>query len=176
MIIEKTKLPDVWLIKPDIVSDFRGDYVMIYNQKLYQDLTGVTFDFVEHDISTSTKGILRGIHYSPECWKLNECFYGKLYYVVVNCDNESLGYGQWQAFILSAENRHQILKHPRYGSGFYCLSDFALFHYRQTEYYNPDTPNQKTFHWRDNNFGIWWPDKNPLVSKRDEMGHYEQET
>src|SRR3990167_6949739 len=102
-----TKLPDVWLIKPDVNTDFRGDYVTKWNEKQYRDIMagrGVPQPFVEHDISTSTKGVLRGIHYSPHCWKLNQCLYGKLYYVVVNCDPTHPGFGKWQSFILSGEN------------------------------------------------------------------------
>ncbi len=167
MQVLETKLPDVWLVQPELHEDFRGDYVMLYNEKLYKRF-GVKF--VEHDISTSIKGVLRGIHYSPNCWKLNECLVGKIYYVVVNCDKESSDFKKWQAFILSDENRLQLVKHPRYGSGFYVLSDFALFHYMQSQYYDANDPDQQTFKW--DKMGIWWPDKHPIVSERDERGEY----
>lgn len=172
MEVIKTTLRDVWLIKPDANTDFRGDYVMTYHKELYQkhpDLPPI--EFVEHDISTSTqRGILRGIHYSPNCWKLNQCLYGKIYYVCVNCDKESIGYGEWESFILSGENHYQIFKHPRYGTGFYTLSDYVVFHYIQSQYFDPKDPDQQTIKW--DSMGIWWPDKNPILSKRDEGGHY----
>lgn len=171
MKIFKTQLDDVLLIKPDIFEDFRGDYVMTYNQGLYREMD-IDVDFVEEDVSTSTKGVLRGIHYSPSCWKLNQCLYGKLYYVVVNCDEKHLEFGKWQSFILSDKNHYQLFKHPRYGSGFLVLSDYAVFHYMQSEYYNPSNPNQKTFMWNDPRFNIWWPTKDPILSQRDEVGRY----
>lgn len=171
MIIEETKLPDVWLIKPDVHQDYRGDYVMTFHKKLYDEICGEK-EWVEHDISTSSKGVLRGIHYSPECWKLNECLYGKIYYVVVNCDTKDKEYGKWQGFILSDSNHYQLLKHPRYGSGFVCLSDVAVFHYLQTEYYQEGNPNQRTFKW--DSFNIDWP-PHTMISKRDREGAYEWE-
>ena len=172
MEVLETELEGVLLIKPDINEDFRGDYVMTYNEKLYV-MHGIGASFVEHDISTSTKGVLRGIHYSPNCWKLNQCLYGEIYYVVVNCDEKDPEFGKWQSFILSGRNRHQLFKQPRYGSAFLVLSDYCLFHYMQSEYYDPCNPNQKTFKWDDPRFGIWWPKlRPPILSQRDEEGHY----
>ena len=174
MKVIETQLDGVFLIKPDIFEDFRGDYVMVYNDNLYAkeiyDRTGISIRFVEHDISTSTKGVLRGIHYDPKCWKINQCLYGRIYHVVVDCDVESPTFGKWQAFILSDRNRYQLLKHPRYGNSFLVLSDYAVFMYYQSEYYDP--ARQKTFLWNDPRFNIWWPIKNPIVSQRDEEGHY----
>ncbi|KKN87068.1 hypothetical protein LCGC14_0263380 [marine sediment metagenome] len=171
MEIVKTQLDDVLLIKPDIFEDFRGDYVMTHNQRLYRE-TGIDVDFVEENVSISTKDVLRGIHYSPSCWKLNQCLYGRLYYVVVNCEEFHPEFGKWQSFILSDKNHYQLFKHPRYGSGFLVLSDHAVFHYKQSEYYAPLNPNQKTFKWDDPRFNIWWPTKDPILSQRDEVGHY----
>ncbi len=170
MEVIKTTLADVWLIKPDINIDFRGDYVMTYNEDLYGQMGLPPIKFVEHDISTSKKGVLRGIHYSPNCWKLNSCLHGEIYYVVVNCDKESIGYGQWEPFILSDKDYCQIFRHPRYGAGLLALSDCALYHYLQSEYYNPQSPAQDTIKW--NSMNIWWPTKTPILSQRDEVGHY----
>lgn len=180
MIVEQTSLDGVLLIKPDIHTDFRGDYAMTYHKDKYDTFCrqiknwreDAPIEFVEHDISTSTKGVLRGIHYSPTCWKINQCLHGTIYYVVVNCNEESPEFGKWQSFILSDKNRYQLFKHPRYGSGFYVLSDFAVFHYIQSEYYNPDKPKQETFKWNDGRFNIWWPTDNPILSQRDQEGDY----
>jgi len=171
----ETTLKDVWVIKPDIHTDFRGEYVMTWNTDLY----GASFPFwrasrgepwVEHDISTTLqRGTLRGIRYSPRCWKLNQGLQGAIYYVVVNCDVEDSQFGVWEAFVLSHKNRHQLLKHPRYGSGFLTLTDNVLFHYLQSQYYDPENPDQKTFMWDDPRFNIWWPIKNPILSQRDEL-------
>lgn len=171
MQIEKTKLRDVWLVKPDVYTDFRGDYVMTFNKKLYEQFG---FEVVEQDISTSTKGVLRGIHYSPNCWKIYECMSGTMYYAIVNCDKEDPEFGRWESFIISDKNHCQIVKHPRYGAGFVAVTDCVL-HYMQSEYYNPDDPNQSTFKYNDERFKIWWPKitPEPILSRRDEIGEYE---
>lgn len=166
-----TALSDVWLIKPDVFTDFRGDYLMTYNKKLYEKLPP-DVEWVEHCISTSTKNVLRGIHYSPHCWKIYQCLYGKLYYVIVNCDEKDPEFGKWESFILDDRNRYQLLKHPKYGAGFLSLTDYSILYYLQSQYYNAENPDQSTFKWDDPRFKIWWSVKNPILSRRDEEGTY----
>ena len=169
MIVEKTKMKDVLLIKPSIFEDFRGTYVETYNEEEYQK-NGITQKFVQDDISTSSKGVLRGLHGDAETWKLISCMYGRFYFVVVNCDEKSPDFGQWQSFTLSAENQYQVLVPPMHGNGHLILSDVAIFHYKQTTYYDPK--GQFSYRFDDPRLGIWWPIKNPILSRRDEEGHY----
>ena len=136
MIIEKTKLDGVLLIKPNVFEDHRGQYVETYNEKLYNE-HGINVKFVQDDISISSKHVLRGIHGDAETWKLISCLHGKFYLVVVNCDQESENFGKWQSFTLSEYNRHQVLVPPKYGNGHLILSEQAIFHYKQNTYYNP---------------------------------------
>jgi len=169
MQINKTKLQGVLLLKLDVFEDFRGEYIETYNEKLYVE-NGVDIRFVQDDISVSTKNVLRGIHGDTETWKLISCLYGKFYLIVVNCDTVSENFGKWQSFILSDRNRYQVLVPPKYGNGHLVLSDQAIFHYKQSTYYNPS--NQFTFKWNDPKLNIWWPVKNPILSQRDEAGYY----
>nr|MDD4984423.1 dTDP-4-dehydrorhamnose 3,5-epimerase family protein [Dehalococcoidales bacterium] len=170
MQITATKLPDVWLIKPDVDYDYRGEYAMIYNEEWFKKNFPQVPDFLEEDISYSSYGVLRGLHYSPHCWKLNEVLFGKLYYVVVNVDKNHKDYRQWESFILSGENHFQLLKHPRYASGFLTQSNIAIFHYWQSQYYDTKDPDQQTFKFNDREFGIWWPPtKKPILSQRDSI-------
>jgi len=169
MEIIKTKLEGVLLIKPDVFYDFRGEYVMTYNEELYKK-HGIDVKFVEEDISTSAKGVLRGIHYDPVCWKLTDVLHGSIYNVLTDCDEKSDSFGKWEAFILSDKNHFQLFRHPRYGSAFLALEDNTVFHYMQSEYYVRS--RQKTFMWNDPRFNIWWPKLTPfpILSQRDETG------
>jgi dTDP-4-dehydrorhamnose 3,5-epimerase len=167
--IDKTKLDGVLLIKLDIFKDCRGGYVETYNEKLYKKY-GIDIKFVEDDISVSKRNVLRGIHGDYKTWKLISCLYGKFYLVVVNCDADSKNFGKWQSFILSDKNRLQILVPPKYGNAHLILSDKAIFHYKQSAYYNPK--RQFTYKWNDPSFNISWPIRNPIVSKRDKVGHF----
>lgn len=168
MEVIKTKLEKVLLIKPKIFEDFRGSYVEIYNAKLYKE-HGIDIDFVQDDISVSKKHVLRGIHGDPETWKLISCLKGKLYAVIVNCDEDSEDFGKWDSFELSEENRHQVLVPPKYGTSHLVLSDEAIFHYKQSTYYNPKVLKQFTYRFDDPRFNIDWPVKTPILSERDKL-------
>jgi dTDP-4-dehydrorhamnose 3,5-epimerase len=166
----KTKLEGVKIIKIQPFKDFRGEYVELYNEKLYKQ-AGIKIKFVEDDISISKKNVLRGIHgYLEKNWRLVSCLYGKLYLVVVSCNEKSKNFGKWQAFILSDKKRKQILVPPGYGMAYLALSDLVIFHYKQSEYYDPK--KQFTYKWDDPRFKIKWPIKNPILSERDRLGHY----
>jgi len=166
MKIEKTKLEGILLIKPPtIFEDFRGTYVEIYNEELYRK-AGINVDFVQDDISVSSRHVLRGIHGDGETWKLISCLYGKFYLVVVNWDSTSPQYGQWDSFVLSESNRLQVLIPPKFGNGHLVLSEQAIFHYKQTTNYN--RAGQFTLLWNDPKLNMWWPIKDPIVSRRDE--------
>jgi len=167
--IKKTKLEGVMVIKPTVFEDFRGEYVETYNEDIYRE-KGIDVNFVQDDISISTKHVLRGIHGDEETWKLISCHFGKFYLMVVNCDQDSNTFGKWEAFTLSARNRHQVLVPPRYGNGHLVMSDIAIFHYKQNTYYNPK--GQFTYTWNDPKLDLWWPIKKPIVSQRDELGHF----
>lgn len=166
MEVKNTKLEGVKLITPPTnFEDFRGTYVEIYNEVLYKQL-GITIDFIQDDISISNKHVLRGIHGDSETWKLISCLYGKFYLVVVNLDQRSSQYKQWESFTLSDANRLQVLVPPNFGNGHLVLSEVAIFHYKQNTQYN--RAGQFTYLWNDPDLNIWWPVKNPILSRRDE--------
>jgi dTDP-4-dehydrorhamnose 3,5-epimerase len=169
MEVTPTDLDGVQLIKPSIFEDFRGEYVETYNQDEYRE-KGIACNFIQDDISISSQNVLRGIHGDAETWKLISCMFGKFYFVVVNCDVESPNFGKWQSFTLSDKNRWQVLVPPKYGNGHLVMSSMTIFHYKQTTYYNPK--GQFTYAWNDPRLNIWWPVKNPIVSRRDEEGRF----
>ena len=166
MEVIQSSLDGVLIIKPPTISeDFRGSYVELFNDQLYKE-AGINQVFVQDDISTSSQYVLRGIHGDGKTWKLVSCLYGKFYLVVVNNDSTSSQFCKWEAFVLSDQNRLQVLIPPLFGNGHVVLSPTAIFHYKQTTYYERAT--QFTLLWNDPRLKIWWPVKNPLVSRRDE--------
>ena len=161
----KTTLEGVLSILPSTnFEDFRGSYVEIYNKKLFQD-AGLTQDFIQDDISTSYRNVLRGIHGDSKTWKLVSCLKGSFYLVVVNNDSSSPQFGKWEGFTLSDANRLQVLIPPEFGNGHLVLSESAIFHYKQTTDY--DREGQFTLLWNDPKLDIWWPTDNPILSRRD---------
>lgn len=168
--IVRTKLEGVLLITPERTEeDFRGEIVEMYNQKVYKE-AGIEVDFVQDNIMTSSKHVLRGFHGDSKTWKLVSCLYGKFYLVVANCDEESKSFGRWEAFVLSDRNRKQVLVPPKFGLAHLVLSDVEVFSYKLSEYHDPR--GQFTYKWNDPRFKVWWPIKNPILSRRDEEGKY----
>jgi len=166
MDVSKTALDGVLLITPPtIFEDFRGQYVEIYNRVLYNE-AGIGVDFIQDDISMSTRHVLRGIHGDGGTWKLVSCLHGKFYLVVVNNDPDSPQYRKWTSFTLSERNRQQVLIPPKFGNGHVVLSDSAIFHYKQNTQY--DRAGQFTILWNDPSYDFWWPIADPIVSRRDQ--------
>lgn len=166
--VKETNLPGVKLITPTFFEDFRGQYIELYNKELYKS-KGIDIDFIEDDVSITTRYALKGIHGDDRTWKLISCLYGKFYIVIINYDFESQYFGKWQGFTLSDTKKTQVLVPPKHGNGHVCISEICLFHYKQSHSY--DLSRQFSIQWNDERFGIWWPIKNPTVSRRDEVGN-----
>jgi dTDP-4-dehydrorhamnose 3,5-epimerase len=163
--VSDTQLDGVKLITPPTVfEDFRGTYVELYNRDLYQQ-QGITAEFVQDDISTSARHVLRGVHGDGKTWKLISCLVGRFYLMVVNNDPDHPQYRKSQGFTLSDANRLQVLVPPKFGNGHVVLSEFAVFHYKQSTLY--DRASQFTLLWNDPALGLWWPVRDPIVSPRD---------
>ena len=164
--VNRTSLDGVLLIEPPTrFEDFRGTYVETYNEEIYR-AAGVDVQFLQDDISVSSRHVLRGLHGDQKTWKLISCLHGKFYLVVVNWDPTSPQHRKWQSFVLSDRNNLQVLIPPKFGNGHLVLSEQAIFHYKQSTYY--DREGQFTIAWNDPALGLWWPVKDPIVSQRDQ--------
>jgi dTDP-4-dehydrorhamnose 3,5-epimerase len=169
MKVEKTNLEGVLKITLDTFEDHRGYYIETYNEDLYKK-NGIDIKFIQDDVSVSKKNVLRGIHGDRETWKLISCLEGEFYLMVVNNDENSPQYMQWESFTLSEKNRIQILVPPKFGNGHLVISGRAIFHYKQNTNYNPK--RQFTIRWNDSNYKFNWPIKTPILSERDKLGHF----
>ncbi|CDL01392.1 dTDP-4-dehydrorhamnose 3,5-epimerase [Magnetospirillum gryphiswaldense MSR-1 v2] len=164
MIVDKSEIDGVLTVTPGIFEDYRGYYVETYNQHDYQ-AAGIAVPFVQDDISVSRRGVLRGLHGDAKTWKLISCLSGEIYLAVLDCRDCSPTKGAWQGFTISDRNRMQVLVPPGVANGHAILSERAIFHYKQSEYYDPGS--QFTVKWNDPAHGIWWPLSDPILSQRD---------
>ncbi len=162
--VETTSLPGVYLIKLNVHEDKRGNFYETYNEKEYR-AAGMEAHFIQDDISTSRKGVLKGMHGDAGTYKLVQCVFGEVYAVILNCDETSESFGKWQSFVLSDKNKHQLYIPPLYGNGYYVVSDIAVYSYKQSTYYGEY--KQFTFKWNDKRFGIQWPSSSVIISERD---------
>lgn len=171
----RTRLDKVLLFEPEVFEDFRGLYLETYNKEEYvriiKENTGEEVEFVQDSMSRSTKKVLRGIHGDEKTWKLIDCPEGKIYVVITNCNTKDTNFGQWESFDLSDRNMRQVLVPPKYGTAHIVLSERAVFHYKQSTYYDPTNLVQFSYRFDDSRFNIWWPIKDPILSKRDEQAN-----
>jgi len=163
MQVNNTTLEGVKLISLDVFEDHRGRYIELFNEQWFKENV-VNVSFVQDDVSVSRRNVLRGIHGDSTTYKLISCLYGAIYLVIVDIHRRT-----WQAFTLNGEGGQQVLVPPGDGVAHLVLSNWAVFHYKQSTYYNPES--QFTYRYNDPQFGIWWPISDPILSKRDKGGN-----
>tara|TARA_Y100001935_G_C17310006_1_gene515165 strand:- start:3329 stop:3862 length:534 start_codon:yes stop_codon:yes gene_type:complete len=166
MKVEKTKLNGLLIITPEIFEDGRGFFLESFNADRYKK-AGINLDFVQDNHSRSCKGVLRGLHFQktkPQ-GKLVRVVRGEVYDVAVDIRSGSPTYGQWEAIIISEENKKQVWIPPGFAHGFLVLSETADFEYKCTDYYDPS--DEGSLLWNDPHLNIPWPLKNPKLSEKD---------
>ena len=167
MNVIKTKLKDCVIIEPKVFGDERGFFLETFQGVRYADLAGINLPFVQDNHSRSSKGVLRGLHFQktkPQ-GKLVRVVRGEVYDVAVDIRSGSPTYGQWEAVILSEENKTQFWVPPGFAHGFVVLSETADFKYKCTDYYDPS--DEGSLLWNDPDLNIPWPIDNPKLSEKD---------
>ena len=168
-----TAIPEVIAFEPRVFGDERGFFMESFNQKLFDELTGTSHQFVQDNHSRSARGVLRGLHYQlpPHAQgKLVRVTQGRVFDVAVDIRRASPSFGQWVGMELSGENHRQFWIPPGFAHGFLVLSDSADFLYKTTGYYAPAA--ERCIHWHDAQLEIEWPEIGmaPLVSAKDAQG------
>ena len=167
MNIIQTKLADCVIIEPKVFGDERGFFLETFQVARYAEVAGISLPFVQDNHSRSSKGVLRGLHFQktkPQ-GKLVRVVRGEVYDVAVDIRAGSDTYGQWEAVILSEENKKQIWVPPGFAHGFVVMSDTADFEYKCTDYYDPS--DEGSLLWNDPDLGIPWPVASPTLSEKD---------
>jgi len=171
MKITPTNIPDLLIIEPKVFGDERGFFLESFNRKVFEELTGITSEFVQDNHSKSSKGVLRGLHYQikqPQ-GKLLQCGSGEVFVVAVDLRKTSSTFGQWEGVHLLAENKRQFWVPAGFAHGFVVLSDTAEFLYKTNDYYAPEY--ERCIRWNDEDLAIdWHYEKQPLVSEKDARG------
>lgn len=168
MDIIDTKLKDVYLIEPIVHADQRGFFLESYNANSLTNV-GLSYNFIQDNHSLSVEaGVLRGLHYqlSPKAQtKLVRVSSGAIYDVVLDIRKSSPTFGQWSGFILSADNKRQLLVPQGFAHGFCTLVPNTEVLYKVDEYYSPE--HDRGILWNDPELGIDWPVSQPTLSDKD---------
>lgn len=153
---EKTNIEGVYVIEPKVFGDNRGYFMETYNYEEFKE-AGLDVNFVQDNQSSSTKGVLRGLHFQTKHsqGKLVRVVSGEVFDVAVDLRKNSNTYGKWTGVVLSAENKKQFYIPQGFAHGFLVLSDAAEFTYKCTDFYAPQY--EGGIAWNDPNIGIKWP-------------------
>lgn len=169
MEIINTDIEGVLIIKPRIFTDARGYLFESYSKKVFDEAVR-TVGFVQDNESSSSYGVIRGLHFQrpPFCQsKLVRCVRGKVLDVAVDIRKGSPTYGQHVAVELSEDNKLQIFIPRGFAHGFAVLSETAVFQYKCDNYYAPQAEGGISI--LDSSLGIDWridPEK-AILSEKD---------
>ncbi|WP_017815623.1 dTDP-4-dehydrorhamnose 3,5-epimerase [Paenibacillus shenyangensis] len=162
------KLEGAKLLEPIIHGDNRGFFMESYNERVMNEL-GVHHRFIQDNQSLSVEaGVLRGLHYqlNPKAQtKIIHVISGAIYDVIVDIRQESETFGQWMGFILSTDNKRQLLVPQGFAHGFCTLVANTQVSYKVDQYYSPE--HDRGILWNDPAIGIDWPVSEPILSEKD---------
>lgn len=162
-----TDIPEVIKITPRVFPDARGYFLETWKQSEFK-ANGITDDFVQENVSFSTKGVVRGLHFQipPSAQgKLVSCVQGCIYDVAVDIRKSSPTFGHWVGCELSSENREMLYIPVGFAHGFYTQSETALVVYKVTAEY--DQPRERGIIWNDPVLNIDWRSVNAQLSDKD---------
>lgn len=145
------------VITPAVHGDARGYFMETYSQRDMEE-NGLNYTFVQDNQSSSTKGVLRGLHFQinfPQT-KLVRVIKGSVFDVAVDLREGSPTYGKHFGVELTEENKKQFLIPQGFAHGFLVLSDMAEFCYKVDDFYHPN--DEGGLAWNDPDIGIKWPD------------------
>ncbi|MBX9033650.1 dTDP-4-dehydrorhamnose 3,5-epimerase [Gordonibacter massiliensis (ex Traore et al. 2017)] len=152
----KTSIEGVAVVDVRTYGDERGYFMETYKKTDFA-VGGIDVDFVQDNQSSSTKGVLRGLHFQinhPQS-KLVRVVSGEVFDVAVDLRAGSPTYGAWEGVVLSAENRRQFFIPRGFAHGFLVLSDTAEFCYKCDDEYHPN--DEGGLRWNDPSIDIEWP-------------------
>jgi len=165
--VETLSIPDVRLIRAARFEDSRGFFWMTYRKSEFEAL-GIREDFLQDNLSRSSRGVLRGLHYQKEPaaqGKLLTVLSGEIYDVTVDIRPESPTFGAYVDVSLSAERPEMLYIPEGFAHGFCVLSEYTDVLYKVTREYSPE--HEAGIIWNDPEIGIRWPVRNPVLSEKD---------
>ena len=153
---ERTRIPEVVVITPEIHGDSRGYFLECYKDADFIEF-GIKGPFVQDNESCSSRGVLRGLHFQKEHTqgKLVRVTAGSVFDVAVDVRPGSNTYGQWVGVTLDAETKRMLWVPAGFAHGYLVLSESATFTYKCTDVYDPGS--EGGIPWNDPAIAVEWP-------------------
>ena len=151
-----TSIEGVVIVDAKSYGDRRGYFMETYKKPDFE-AGGIRCEFVQDNQSSSTQGVLRGLHFQikhPQA-KLVRVVRGVVFDVCVDLRKGSPTWGKWEGALLSADNHRQLFIPRGFAHGFLVLSPEAEFCYKCDDVYHPN--DEGGLAWNDPAIGIEWP-------------------
>jgi dTDP-4-dehydrorhamnose 3,5-epimerase len=160
-----TRLPGPKIIKTNIFKDSRGFLKETFRNSLFKK-RNFPFDVMSY----SKKNVLRGLHIQTKSSqaKIITVTHGKIFDVAVDLRKKSKNFGKYFSIIISDKSDFSFYIPAGFAHGFFCLSKKCTVNYKCSNYRNPKY--ERTLAWNDPKVKIKWPNKKPILSKKDKDG------
>lgn len=158
-IFEEQSIKGVFVITPQVFGDSRGYFAETFKAPDFE-AAGIPVNFVQDNESSSSKGVLRGLHFQTEHTqgKLVRVTSGRVFDVAVDVRPGSTTYGKYVGVELDSEKKQMFFVPAGFAHGFLVLSDQATFTYKCTDVYDPNA--EGGISWDDKDLNIGWPKLN----------------
>ena len=169
MEVIKTAIEGLLIIKPRVFEDARGYFFESFSQREFDEKVA-PIHFVQDNESTSSYGVMRGLHFQRPPYtqsKLVRCVKGAVLDVAVDIRKGSPTYGQHVSIELSEENRLQFFIPHGFAHGFSVITETAVFQYKCDNFYAPQADDGISI--LDQSLGIDWriPVDRAILSEKD---------
>ena len=133
-VIERAKIVDV-----KRCGDARGYFMKTCKQSGFA-AGGIDCECVQNNQSSSSKGVLRGLHFQIEHpqGKLVRVMSGEVFDVCVDLRKGSPTFGKWEGAVLFSENKRQFFIPRGFAYEFLVLSERVKFCYKCDDVYHPN--------------------------------------
>lgn len=168
MEVRPLPVPGAWEVLTETHRDPRGSFLEWFRADLLAEATGVTFGVAQANLSTSGRGVVRGLHVvrlPPGQAKYVTCVAGEVLDVVADPRPGSPAFGTWTAVRLDDRERRAVLLETGLAHGFAVLSDEATLAYLCSTTYAPAA--EVTVNPMDPSLAVRWPVASPALLPRD---------
>lgn len=148
-----------------VFLDERGYFYEKYNK---QFLIDNQISFVQENISKSSKGTIRGLHWqtNPKAQdKLVTCITGEIFDVAVDLRKNSKTFGMYCCQILKGNENLSLWIPKGFAHGFQAMTDDCIISYSVSGDFSKE--ESKTINPLCPSIGIDWPIKEKTISKND---------
>lgn len=170
MKIQQTPLSGCFILTPRVFEDSRGIFSETFNSKTFEAETGISRAFVQDNQSTSSYGVIRGLHYQRGAMsqaKLVRVIKGSVLDIVVDIRENSETFGKSFSIELTAENGKQLYVPRGFAHGFSVLEEGSIFGYKCDNFYDKTSEGGIIYNDADLNLDWGLLENDVIISEKD---------